>query len=225
MRVIKMGSHTTRNSRRGAVALAVLALTSLAATLGTTSVASAGDHAVDPSTLTPPPPAEFNPVCKSVGERTICDVVFTDPAVVAEPTGIACGTGSASFEILASWTRSVQGKRYYDRNGNLTERHFHDLVVGTYTNPLTGASVSFRQHDTNLHDLAVPGDISTGTEAITVWTRVAGPHGGTVLIDAGRVVVAESDGTILFEAGQHPFDAYFVLGDTSALQPLCDALA
>jgi hypothetical protein len=225
MRVVEVGTHTTHNSRRGAVALVGLALATLAATLGTTSVASASGHAVDPSTLTPPPPAEFNPVCKSVGGRTICDVVFTDPAVVAEPTGIACGTGSASFEPVVSWTRSVQGKRYYDRNGNLTERHFHDLVVGTYTNPLTGASVPFRQHDTNFHLLAVPGDINTGTEAVTVSVRVAGPHGGTVLIDAGRTVFAESDGTILFEAGQHPFDAYFVFGDTSALQPLCDALA
>jgi hypothetical protein len=43
-----------------------------------------------------------------------------------------------------------------------------------------------------------------------------------VLIDAGRVVVDESDGTILFEAGQHHFDAY---GDTAALQPICDALS
>jgi len=38
------------------------------------------------------------------------------------------------------------------------------------------------------------------------------PDGGVVLIDAGRSVIAESDGTILFEAGLHPFDAYFVFG-------------
>jgi len=47
---------------------------------------------------------------------------------------------------------------------------------------------------------------------------------GTVLIDAGRATITE-DGTILSEAGQHPFDEYFVFGDTAALQPLCDALA
>jgi hypothetical protein len=192
--------------------------------VGTASAESRADHTVDPSTLIPPPPAEFNPVCKAVGERTICDISFTDPPVVAEPSGVQCGSGAGSFEPLVSFTRSVDGKRYYDQNRQLTERHFHDIIVGTYTNPLTGASVPFRQHDTVMHRLVVPGDFSTGTEAITVEIRIAEPDGGTVLIDAGRTVVAESDGTILFEAGQHPFDEYFVFGDTSALQPLCDAL-
>jgi hypothetical protein len=183
------------------------------------------DHTVDPSTLTPPPPAEFNPVCKAVGDRTICDVTFSDPAVVDEPTGIQCGSGSEAFEVLVSASRSVDGKRYYDQDGNLTRRHFHDLIVGTYTNPLNGAEAPFRQHDTIMHDLAIPGDITTGTEAFTSHVRVTTADGGTVLIDAGRTVVAESDGTALFQAGQHPFDAYYGSGDTSAIQPLCDALA
>jgi hypothetical protein len=181
-------------------------------------------HNVDPSTLNPPPPAEFNPTCKAVGDQTICDVTFTDPPAVAEPTYIQCGSGSDAFEILVSAVRSVDGKRYYDRDGNLTRRHFHDLIIGTYTNPLTSATASFRQHDTYMHDLAVAGDITSGTEAITVEIRVTAADSGTVLIDAGRTVIAESDGTVLFEAGQHPFDAYFVFGQTSALQPLCDAL-
>jgi hypothetical protein len=47
--------------------------------------------------------------------------------------------------------------------------------------------------------------------------------GGVVLIDAGRSVLLP-DGSILMEAGQHHFDDYFVFCDTSALQPLCDAL-
>ena len=47
---------------------------------------------------------------------------------------------------------------------------------------------------------------------------------GTVLIDVGRVVVVEADGTLLFESGQHPFGDFFN-GDSSALDPLCDALA
>jgi hypothetical protein len=70
----------------------------------------------------------------------------------------------------------------------------------------------------------VPGDTSSGNEAITVAARFTAPDGGTVLIDAGRTVLAASDGSILFEAGQHTFDDYFAFGDTSALQPLCDAL-
>jgi len=33
-----------------------------------------------------------------------------------------------------------------------------------------------------------------------------------------------TDDALVDAVGQHPFDAYFVFGDTSALQPLCDAL-
>ena len=179
---------------------------------------------VDPSTLLSPLPPEFNPVCKAVSDRTICDVTFNDPAVVDEPTGIQCGSGPDAFEILDSFTRSVDGKRFYNPDRKLTERHFHDLVVGTLTNPLTGDTLPYRQHDTTVRDLAVAGDTTTGKETITIALRVTTPDGGTVLIDAGRTVIAESDGTILFQAGQHHFDEFFVFGHTSALQPLCDAL-
>jgi hypothetical protein len=199
----------------------VIALTT--ATVGPHTSAFA-ERSVDPSTLNPPPPAEFNPVCKAVGDGTICDVTFIEPPVTDEPSGIQCGSGADASELLASGTRSVDGKRYYDDDGNLTRRHFHDLIVGSYTNPLTGASAPFRQHDTIMHDLAVAGDITTGTEAVTVEIRVSTPRGGTVLIDAGRTVGAAVEGTPFFEAGQHPFDAYFIFGDTSALQPICDAL-
>jgi len=181
-------------------------------------------QAVDPSTLIPPPPPEFNPVCKAVGVQTICDVTFNDPPVVAEPSGIVCGSGANAFEALDTSNRSVDGKRYYNAEGKLTERHFHDMIVGHLTNPLTGATVPYTQHDTTLHRLAVAGDISTGTEALAVHLRWSTPQGGTVLIDTGRTIVADPDGTILFDAGQHPLDAFFAFGQADALQPICDAL-
>ena len=34
---------------------------------------------VDPSTLNPPPPPQFNPVCERDGNQTICTVQFSDP--------------------------------------------------------------------------------------------------------------------------------------------------
>jgi len=182
------------------------------------------DNTVDPSTLTPPPPAEFNPVCKAVGDSTICDVSFTEPPK-AEPTGIQCGSGADAFEIAVNSVRSVEGKRFYDQNNKLTRRHAHDLIVGTFTNPLTGAHLLFSQHDTIRHDLAVPGDITSGTEADTTEFRVTTPDGGTVLIDAGRSVWTEFDGPPLFEAGQHHFTDFFIFGQASAVQPMCDALA
>ena len=201
--------------------LLVASLIALFAVMTPQSVSAS--QIVDPSTLNPPPPPQFNPVCKAVGFGTICTIEFVETHG-PEPTGLICGTGPNSFEVVSSDTRTVTGRRYYDENGDLTRRHFREVFVGTLTNPLTGASLDFTQADTILHNLAVPGDVNTGTEAITGSSRVSRPQGGAVLINAGRTVINVSDGTILFEAGQHPFDAYYVYGDTSALQPICDAL-
>ena len=178
---------------------------------------------VDPSTLNPPPPPQFNPVCKAVGFGTICTIDFVETQG-PDAAGIICGSGSNSFNVVISDTRTVTGRRYYDENGDLTQRHFREVFVGTFTNPLTGASLDFTQADTILHNLAVPGAVNTGTEVITGSARFSLPQGGAVLVDAGRTVIDVSDGTLLFQAGQHHFDAYFGSGDTSALQPICDAL-
>src|SRR5262245_12629193 len=78
-------------------------------------------QSVDPATLNPPPPPEFNPTCEAIGSGTICHLAFSDPPVIAEPSGIICGSGASSFEVLLSQTRSVEGRRYYDRNANLTQ--------------------------------------------------------------------------------------------------------
>jgi hypothetical protein len=180
---------------------------------------------VDPSTLNPPPPPQFNPICKVVGFGTLCTIEFVETQG-PDPSGIICGSGPNSFEAVISDTRTVSGRRYYDENGNLTQRHFREVFVGTLTNPITGASLDFAQADTILHNLAAPGDVNTGTEAITGSARFSLPQGGVVLVDAGRTVIdVSSEGTILFQAGQHHFDDYFAFGDTSALQPICDALS
>ena len=56
------------------------------------------------------------------------------------------------------------------------------------------------------------------------WFSLMWSRNGTVLIDTGRVVFPNDGGPVLAQSGQHPIDAFFN-GDTSALQPLCDALA
>lgn len=70
-------------------------------------------------------------------------------------------------ELLISQTRSVVGKRLYDADGNLLQRHFRESLNGTFTNPDTALVALWAQHDTVIHDLAVPGDITTGTEHVT----------------------------------------------------------
>jgi len=142
---------------------------------------------------------------------------------VAEPTGIVCGSGATAFEVLDTSIRTVRGIRYYSADGLLLRRHFNDYIDGTLTNSVSGATVTYHQRGTHLHDLATPGDSSSGVERSTGSLRAFSDN-GTVLIDVGRDVESLADGTLLFEAGQHPIGAYFT-GDVSALQPLCDALA
>jgi len=176
---------------------------------------------VDPSTLNPPPAARTNPICERDGSQTICTLQFTDPPF-AGGSGITCGNGANSYEVLEFENKSVVGKRYYDQNGNLTRRHFREILSGTFTNPLNHVAVSFDGNDTQLHDLIIPGDVSTGTIQVTGHFRVFAPNGGTVIFEAGRTI--ETLDGFISESGPHPFNEYFVFGDTAAVQPLCDAL-
>ena len=81
------------------------------------------------------------------------------------------------------------------------------------------------QHDTILHNLSVPGDVDSGTIRITgLITRAWLPGGGSILLDAGTILEDSATGELIHEGGPHPFRDYFADGDTSALQPICDAL-
>ena len=176
---------------------------------------------VDPATLTPPPPPAFNPVCERIGNGIRCEIVFTDPVIVDEPSGVVCG----GTELLFSQTRSVVGKRFYDADGFLLRRHFHEDVSGTWTNPVTGATAYFAGGFTTLHDLSVPGDPGSGISQLTGSVRIYSPGGGTIVhADAGRLVFDEGAGTVLSQSGQHPFEDFFGNGDSSALDDFCSAL-
>ncbi len=176
---------------------------------------------VDPTTLNPPPPPNFNPVCERVGNKTICDIQFSEP--FAAGSEVTCGSGSNTFEPFQSQTRTVRSKRFYDQNGNLVRTHYHEYIDGTLVNPITGKTVTYSGTLNHLDEEAVPGDVSTVTQAITGSVRIfLGQGNGTLAFDTGRLVFSPQ--AILQEAGQHPFLDYFVFGDTTALQPLCNAL-
>lgn len=197
------------------------AITAVGATIVLAAPASARTT-VDPGTLNPAPPDFFNAVCTDDGQHIDCTLHFADPDIVDEPTGISCG----GTELLYSQSRSVVGKRLYDADGNLVRRHFREYFSGTFTNPDTGRVAIWRQHDTVLHKLTVPGDVSSGTISFSgLWTRVWSPSGGTILTDSGLLVQDAATGETLDASAHHPFDAYFGQGDTDALAPLCEALA
>src|SRR5213080_4117630 len=137
---------------------------------------------VDPSTLNPPP-NPLTTVCEKDGNQTICTLQFSDPPF-AGGSGVICGTGPTAYEVFQFQNRSVIGKRYYDQNGNLTRRHFREILSGTFSNPQNNAAVSFSGQDTHLHYLATPGDVSSGTDIVTGSFRVYLRHGGSVLLEA-----------------------------------------
>ena len=202
--------------------IAALRATAIAALLALAGGGiAAAREPVDPSTLNPPPPDFFNAVCLTQGIQIVCDLAFSDPAFSNEPSGIICdGT-----ELLVSQTRDVVGKRFYDADGDLLRRHFREDLAGTLTNPDTSRSADFVAHNSWVHDLAMPGVMASGTSRISgQQLRIFTDH-GSMLLDAGRIVVDESNGEILSYAGPKHFDDYFVRGDVHALDALCAAVA
>ncbi|WP_406831520.1 hypothetical protein ABEG17_01670 [Pedococcus sp. KACC 23699] len=205
--------------RKASCIAALLAVVGLLAL--TFAVPASAGTSVDPNSLNPAPPAAFNATCNRDGSHIACDLAFSDPPIADDESGIVCG----GTMIHVSQFRSVIGKRFYDAGGNLLQRHFRESLNGTFTNPDTGRTLLWSQHDTVVHDLAVPGDTSTGTERTSgLEARVYRPDGGTVVTDAGRVLVDVSTDEIRSISAHHPFDDYFRLGDAAALASLCAAL-
>ncbi len=65
-----------------------------------------------------------------------------------------------------------------------------------------------------IHNLTVPGDVDSGITSFTgLYSRFYLPGGGTILMDAGTFS-QDIDG-IVREGGPHPFNDYFVNGDTA----------
>ena len=90
-------------------------------------------------TLNPPPPPWQT--CKAVGSGTICEGTNTD-AYGPVDTGIACGSGAGAFDIFDAAVDEYRIRKFFDENGNLVRRWFHDhYTCGQLSNPLTGATL------------------------------------------------------------------------------------
>jgi hypothetical protein len=170
-------------------------------------------------TLTPPPPSFYS--CMAVGSGTICHGTITG-SVGPEETGLVCGSGASAFNAVDMFSFIEHAARYYDPDGNLTRRVVHDEASGQYSNPLTGATVPYSQHETHTSVLAVPGDLSTQTTTHTGRLIFILPHQGQIALEAGRVI--EGPDGIEFRAGPQVFVDYYENGDASGVQKLCSAL-
>ena len=200
----------------------VLSTALLTALLGTLMPVSAG-FAAQPVTqpLNPPPPS-FE-ACQATSGGAICQGARTQSYGPVD-TGIVCGSGASASGIFDQATFSQRAIRYYDQNGNLTRRVIgEDYTSAQFSNPLTGATVPYTQHNTTTDVLAVPGDLGSVTETTTGENNYTVPHQGAVLLNAGKVVFG-ADGNLEFRAGPQNFLDYFVNGDSSVINGLCAAL-
>jgi hypothetical protein len=204
----------------GRVGTTVLAATSLCLALVGTQANTVDAATPSIQTLNPEPPPSYTCTAIGVGVRCSSDtVVVLDP----EPIGITCGSGAGAFEVMDQATRRVKAVRWYDRDGNLVKRVRDNLFSDTrLSNPVTGASVPYDQHDIDTDILAIPGDLGSATTYSEEHIVASVPGYGTVLVSVGRSVRAP-DGTLLSRTGRRDFDAYFG-GDRSVLDELCAAL-
>ena len=201
-------------SVRRSLGLAVASILLLAAAAGP----AAARTPVDPATLNPPPPDFFNADCQRTGGHIVCTLAFVDPPFVNEPSGLICD----GVELLDTGQRRVEGKRFYDADGNLTQRHFREDLAGVLRNPVTGKVALWVGGDTIIHNLAVPGDLSTGATKISgAYIRFSVAN-RTVLTDAGSWVEDAGTAEFLRISGHHPLVDYG--SDPDAIAPLCEAL-
>jgi hypothetical protein len=161
----------------------------------------------------------------TTGSGTVCRA--NDPFSYGPvDTGITCGSGTTAFDIFDSGVGTESKTRFYDRNGNLTKRIIDTRYsFGQWSNPLTGAVVSYTQHNVQTDVLAVPGDLTSSTETITGENIYKAGQGKPVFVATGRQVFNFDMSELYFSAGRNGFIAAFFQGDTTAFDAVCAALA
>jgi hypothetical protein len=151
------------------------------------------------------------------------DVTFT----FSEDTGIVCGNGAGSFDVINTATVHRYGTDFFDQNGNFVRDIGYGDTTGTFSNSVTGASVTYKARSIYHDSLAIPGDFnSTFTGVTTGEMQITAPGSGVVWQNTGRFVDTfdpNGDETLMWH-GPHDDLVYGFLGDTSVAQKLCAAL-
>jgi hypothetical protein len=175
---------------------------------------------IDPSTLNPVPASFYT--CRATGSGAICNGHTVTPYEF-EATGIFCGSGAGTVELLDSGIRDIQATRWYDTSLNLVRRQRMFLFRDAHlTNPATGQTLYYSQHNADNELLGVPGDLATATLHSSGHLTMTTPRFGTVILSAGHVVIGP-DGDLEFQAGPSEFDDYLG-GQADLADDLCAAL-
>ncbi len=199
---------------RRPVAVLVLAIVALGAAPLTLAAG------IDPATLNPVPPDIYS--CRATADGAICRA-HTVESYQFEATGIFCGTGAGTVELLDSGIRDVQATRWYDRNLDLVRRQRMFLFRDAHlTNPANGRTLSYSQHNADNEVLGVPGDLASATLSSSGHLSITAPGFGSVILDVGHVVVGP-EGDLEFAAGQFELGRYYG-GELSLADDVCAAL-
>jgi hypothetical protein len=154
--------------------------------------------------LNPAPPDFYS--CSATGSGAICRAHTVDP-YSGEATGVVCGSGAASVEIIDNGLRDVHATRWYDGDGNLTRRLRTFLFRGAYlSNPATGRTLSYGQPNADDEDLRVPGDLASATLSSSGHLSITASGFGPVVMDTGHIVVSP-EGDVLARSGVSRLDA------------------
>jgi hypothetical protein len=153
---------------------------------------------------------------------------FDNTKSFTEETGIVCGSGAGSFDVIDSATVHKYGPSFYDESGNFVKDILFIDTVGTFSNSVTGVSVTYKARSIEHDSLAIPGDFnSTFTAVTTGEMNILVPGAGAVWQATGRLVdtfYPNGDETLNFYGPHDPL-VYFILGDTSVADKLCAALS
>ena len=151
------------------------------------------------------------------------DVTFT----FTEDTGIVCGSGANTFDVIDSATVHKTGSEFFDENGNFVKDIAYIDTNGTFSNSVTGASLTYKARSIERDSLAIPGDFnSTFTAVTTGEINIMAPGSGIVWQNSGRFVDTfdpNGNETLTWQ-GPHDDLVYGFLGETSVAQRLCAAL-
>src|SRR5437667_11330114 len=114
---------------------------------------------------------------------------FDNTHSYTEDTGIVCGSGANSLDIIDSATVHKYGPSFSDTNGSFVKDINFIDTVGTFSNSVTGASVTYESRSIEHDSLAIPGDFnSTFTAVTTGEMNIVVPGAGAVWQTTGRLV-------------------------------------
>jgi len=138
--------------------------------------------------------------------------------------GFSCS--KEGFEVMDYTRDQWEAVRYYDENFNQIGTIRLAQFDGTNYNYTTGKSVELHAHFIEI-DVMDPVD-GTGDNEFTKFLGddygpVTGPRGELLANSAGRIDYTPFLASVLYMAGPHPLDVFF-LGDVSGVLPVCNAL-